>query len=420
VINWASSIFSLVMPDSFIKRVSRLHRQGMLAYAIKLEMIPYLIGIRYLFFPDPFGRQPGLEITLHCPDYTRPPDDRNEMELVERIFSSYKAMKRDQKRAQDRYLPSSMWSDKLSSGYSSLMKGLQSDDPSQFHFFLANFGAWKEDLGIENTSFLRKNMRSWPTRAYLKHVVFYQQLRRWHWFYNQRKPTESLSYPEFGNQAGAYLGENFIGVGSFFNEIYGSILHGLIEDRERPVVADLGAGYGKLAYFTLRTAKRFCFIDFDLPETLCLCAYYLMKAWPDKRALLYGEEEYSPGAHEKYDLIFMPNYEIEKAGQDTIDLFMNITSLGEMDRSAVINYIHHITRSTHYFFHMNHDNYPSHFSRDIQGMLGYEYPVPRDRFKLLFRYLDAGHLLYHGFIDFKTDIFLYLYEKQEERNSKES
>jgi putative sugar O-methyltransferase len=400
------------MPDPFLQRALRLHRQGMLAYAVKLEVIPYLLGMRYAFLRDPLSRQPELKISLHCPEYRQPPDDKKEMELVERIFSSYRAMKRDQRHAPDVYLPSSLWNDKLSSGYSSLFQGLQGNDLSPVHFFLANFGAWNRDLGIENTAFLRRNMRSWITRAYLENVVFYQQLRRWRWFYNNRKPTENLSYPEFGNQSGAYIGGHFVGVGSFFNEIYGSILRGLIEGEDRPVVADLGAGYGKLAYFTLREVDRFCFLDFDLPETLCLCAYYLMKTWPGKKALLYGEDDYSQKALDEYDLIFLPNYEMGKAGEDTIDLFMNMNSLGEMDRDAVNNYVHQIARSTRYFFHMNHDNYPPQLSGDTKAMLGYEYPVPRDIFRLLFRYLDAGHLLYHGYVDYKSDIFLYLYERK--------
>ena len=82
-----------------------------------------------------------------------------------------------------------------------------------------------------------------------------------------------LSYPRFGNQVGAIVDEQFVGTGSFFNEIYGSILSGLIANKDRPVVADLGGGYGKLAYFTLRDLPQFSFIDFDLPEVFCLATY---------------------------------------------------------------------------------------------------------------------------------------------------
>jgi hypothetical protein len=203
-----------------------------------------------------------------------------------------------------------------------------------------------------------------------------------------------------------------VGVGSCFNEIYGSILSGLTKHKERPVIADLGAGYGKLAYFTLRDIGKSCFIDFDLPETLCLAAYYLMKSWPNKKALLYGEGEYSPATHSQYDLIFMPSHEICNVGQNSIDLFINKNSLGEMTKEAANNYVYYITKATRWFFHMNHDIYPNIYSDNSRGLLGNQYPVPMDEFRLLFRYPDMGNMLYRGGIDYNMDIFLYLYERE--------
>ncbi|HYA31769.1 MAG TPA: hypothetical protein VED67_03345, partial [Thermodesulfovibrionales bacterium] len=76
-----------------------------------------------------------------------------------------------------------------------------------------------------------------------------------------------------------------------------------------------------------------------------------------------------------------------------------------------INYVRYITQSCKYFFHMNHEIYSPQFSDDKHGMLGYEYPIPPDKFKILFRYPDMGHIFYQGFSDDKVDIFLYLYEK---------
>ena len=139
---------------------------------------------------------------------------------------------------------------------------------------------------------------------------------------------------------------------------------------------------------------------------------YLMKTWPSKKVLLYGEEEYSYNVHKKYDLIFMPSYEIEKIGQNSVDLFVNKNSLGEMSKDAVYNYVKHITNSTRYFFHMNHDVYANIYFNGERGLLGREYPVPMDKFKLIFRYPDVGHMLPYGCIDFDMDIFMYLYERK--------
>ena len=77
-----------------------------------------------------------------------------------------------------------------------------------------------------------------------------------------------------------------------------------------------------------------------------------------------------------------------------------------------MEYVVHITRAAHYFFHMNHDLYPNVYDGDVPGLLAHEYPISQSEFKLLFRYPDVGHMLGLGGIDYSMDIFLYLYERR--------
>lgn len=391
-----------------LKKAIKLNRQGTLIPAVKLRAVPYLQGLKYTLRDCA-----GDSVVLHCPTYTKASTNRDEMEIVNRIFQSFKRMKEDQKKVSALYLPSSVWQDQLDTSYSYFADALRENDPSKFHFFLSNFGTWRQYHGVESNTLIRDYIGSFVGRRYLKNVKFYNPLKTWQWNYNNRKQLSELTYPQHGNQAGAYINGEFVGMGSFFNEIYGSTLSELLDDIERPVVADLGAGYGKLAYFTLRGNSDFCFIDFDLPETLCLAAYYLIKTWPDKRVLLYGEGDYSGQAHSRYDLIFMPSFEIERIPDDSVDLFINKNSLGEMTSNAVANYIHYIATSTRYFFHMNHDITPNVYSDDSKGLLGHEYPIPSDKFKLLFRGPDMAILSGQPTSDYYgTDIFLYLYERR--------
>jgi len=390
-----------------VSKILKAYREGRLIPALKSGINPYLKGLKYVVY-DPASNN----VVLHSPDYTEPSKDKAELELVKRIFDSFKKMKEDQQKVSNLYLPSSLWQQHIDENYSYLSDALQNNDLDKFHFFLSNFGCWKSNHGIESNMLIRDNMKTLIGRRYLKNEVFYNNFKNWQWIYNSRKPVSSLTYPTHGNQTGAYIDKTFVGVGSFGNEFYGSILSELLDDVDRPVVADLGAGYGKLAYFTLRDISDSCFVDFDLPETLCLAAYFLMKSWPNKKTLLYGEEEYSEKSHSEYELIFMPSYEIENIGQNSIDLFINKNSLGEITSKAAMNYVHHITNSTRYFFHMNHDIFPNVYSDSSSGLLGYEYPVPKDKFKLLFRYPDMWHILYGGKLDYYMDIFLYLYERR--------
>ena len=243
--------------------------------------------------------------------------------------------------------------------------------------------------------------------------MFGKQLKLWKYFNNYKKDTSALNAPIHGNQIGAYIDNNFVVIGSFFNEIIASMLNNLICKLKRPVVSDLGGGYGKLAFYTLKEHKNFCFIDFDLPETLCLAAYYLMKTWPEKKTLLYGEEEYSQEKNSSYDLIFLPPFEITKLTNNSIDLFINKNSLGEMNPDAVNNYLKYICKSTNYFFHMNHDINRNIFQDGVRGLLGYEYPVDKKKFDLIFRYPVMKHSTYLGEFDLENDIFMYLYKNVE-------
>jgi hypothetical protein len=393
--------------SGFLHNVRKVYLQGRVGKAVKARLTPYALGTKHVLFNPAASR-----LKIHAPQYVTPSTDPAEMAIVERIFRAFARMKADQARASSVFLPSSLWQAQLNRSYAHLLDGLKNNDLGRFHLFLANFGAWKTYHGVEANTLIHDNSRSLVRRRYLANVVFMQQFSTWRWFHGGRRPVEALTYPMHGNQSGAFLDGMFIGAGSFFNEIYGSTLSELVADRPRPVVADLGGGYGKLAYFTLRNLPESCFIDFDLPETLCLASYFLMKSWPLKRILLYGEDEYSPAAHDRYDAIFMPSFEIEKLAARSVDLFLNKNSLGEMTAESVRAYIAHIARAAHYFFHMNHDLYPNLYEGDVPGLLAHEYPVPADQFKLLFRYPDIGHLLGFGGIDYTMDIFMYLYERR--------
>ena len=216
-----------------------------------------------------------------------------------------------------------------------------------------------------------------------------------------------LNYPTYGNQCGAYIDGHFTGAGSFVNNIYGTIAQSLLSDIERLIVADLGGGYGKFGFFTLRHIPKSTFIDFDLPETLCVAAYYLIKTWPNKSALLYGEANYDSSAHRSYDLIFMPNFEIQKVDSESVNLFLNKNSLGEMTKDCVEHYLMHMYRATQYLFHMNHESIRRMGENSLRAD---EYPM-LSNFKKIVRFPALYSTLVNGKIDFSDDIFFYLMER---------
>jgi hypothetical protein len=100
-----------------------------------------------------------------------------------------------------------------------------------------------------------------------------------------------------------------------------------------------------------------------------------MKTWPKKKALLYGEKVFRSSHAKIYDLIFMPSFEIEKLKDNSIDLFLNKNSLGEMNPDLATHFINNICRATNFFFHMNHENTKNIFEKNIRSLINSEYPV---------------------------------------------
>ena len=384
----------------------KAYREKTLIKKIITKIKPYFCGMLLVIL-----NKSKKNIKLHTPKIIE--TNTLDSHLASRIFESYKKMKSEQKKTSDLFKPSAMWQLHIDKDYKILKESVATNDLNKFMFFLSNFGNWKDYLGIENNTLIKEYSKNFFLRKYLVNVVFGKQLELWKYFNNYKKNTSALNAPIHGNQIGAYIDNNFVVIGSFFNEIIASMLNNLTCKLKRPVVSDLGGGYGKLAFYTLKEHKNFCFIDFDLPETLCLAAYYLMKTWPEKRTLLYGEEEYSQEKNSSYDLIFLPPFEITKLTNNSIDLFINKNSLGEMNPDAVNNYLKYICKSTNYFFHMNHDINRNIFQDGVRGLLGYEYPVDKKKFDLIFRYPVMRHSTYLSEFDLENDIFMYLYKNVE-------
>ena len=317
------------------------------------------------------------DIKLDIPPWIDAPEDA----LTARIQTAFKAMKAVSAPAWCR--PAEFWQRHLDSAYKALNDGRLVE-------FLHNFGQWPIYTGIEETGYQAQRISLWLWRKHVEEVYFRAQMKVW---LHYDRPIERLAFPRFGNQSGAIYKSKFIASG-LLNDVIASQLESLVRGIERPVIAEIGGGYGKLAYCLLRDLPRFRYFDFDLPETLCTAAYYLGKCFPEKRMLLYGES----GDFEYFDIILMPPWQIDKL--KSADLFFNKNSLGEMSADTARTYIAHIARVTRgYFFHMNHEH-----ERVDDGLLASEYEVPM---RLVYRMPDIFHLVSKN--DGRPDIFQYLY-----------
>ena len=111
--------------------------------------------------------------------------------------------------------------------------------------------------------------------------------------------------------------------------------------RAGSVVAEIGAGYGRLAHVVCSLAPcRYIFID--IPPALCVAQWYIGKLFGAEAVLPfrhYGSGAELTAAMAGKRFIFLIANQVELLSRESVDLFVNIDSFGEMDVRSVRNYI---------------------------------------------------------------------------------
>jgi len=91
--------------------------------------------------------------------------------------------------------------------------------------------------------------------------------------------TRDLAGPAIGNPFGITLDGTLIRTGAPGQHYCAHRIMRQLSS-ESAVVAEIGGGFGGMAYYLLRDRPRLTYLDFDLPESLALTTYYLHKAFP--------------------------------------------------------------------------------------------------------------------------------------------
>ncbi|TNI13009.1 putative sugar O-methyltransferase [Aeromonas veronii] len=194
--------------------------------------------------------------------------------------------------------------------------------------------------------------------------------------------VEQLACKNVGNPYGIYLDGNIVHANNMLNNYRAVTTINLLSDLNRPIVMEVGGGYGGYAESLFSCGFQGTYINFDLPENLIVSSYYLMMCFPDKKILTYQDniETLSRAELEKYDIILLPHYLIEKIEELSIDFAINTISFSEMDFRNISHYLEIFSKvSRHYIYHENM----------LDGGAGFEfYPVSTfptlEAFKLIF------------------------------------
>jgi hypothetical protein len=314
-----------------------------------------LLNSTVLFGIDPLADLSALEAGL-LPQ-TADVDERAENRIVERILAAYWKAKADQKGAPRVYQPYGEWGDVIKTTRGEYLAALERSDSLELSRLLRDFFRNCGADGLLTTGYFPEisTASTRKKRAFI--CAMLQDYSSWKDLTGNTSPRP-LAAPAIGNPWGYLIDRQLVMPGACRHNYFAHQACALLSDIPGvPVVAEIGGGFGGVAYFLLSMMDKCRYIDFDLPEILLLEQYYLMSAFPKKKFLLYGEHQVEfRCALESYDVILMPNFEFPKLPDASVDVFVNTGSLSEMEYATVEEYIDQIARTCRlYFFHDNSD-----------------------------------------------------------------
>jgi len=344
------------------------------------------LKVRKLFSSDPLANINFLNDGLSDREEKKI-DNEHHQKIVKRIVSSFHLAKTDQAKAILPYKPGGAWKEDIEERRAEYLKTLNAKDYDGLSTLLRNFyrnngvaGLWTHGYydAIQNANHTkRKEFIVSVLQDYHTAVDFVEDFE-----------VSNLRIPSIGNPWGYVIKETLVLPTACRHYYYARHVHNLLENVDIPVVCEIGGGFGGFAYYLLSSNKETKYINFDLPEVILIAQYFLMRDFPDKKFLLYGENEeneISDEAINKHDVILMPNFVLPNTADRAVDLFINTGSLSEMDYHTVKEYITQIARITkRYFFHDNSDR-PSLNTGGHVEVVSSKFPIPKDIFKRIYK-----------------------------------
>ena len=121
-----------------------------------------------------------------------------------------------------------------------------------------------------------------------------------------------------------------------------AVLPRLREASDRPIIWEVGSGWGGFAYVLKKLIPNQTYVMIDLPETMLLAGTYLRTVFPKARMRFFDPSD--PAAllddWEQQDFVFLPHTALEHFRPPRLDLVLNTVSFQEMTTDQVRRYVH--------------------------------------------------------------------------------
>ena len=278
---------------------------------------------------------------------SRPAASPHDAEILERICAAYIRASERERSASDVYQPSDWWQQIRVAALGPVRRALAARDLSSLSRMYGNFfrdpcstGLIGVPFGMKNAYF-RQKIRDVYRRYSLAEAL--SAIDCWQARAPGRFQLHELAVPEIGNPFGVMIDGTLVCAGAAFQH---DSAHRIIDcmGSGPATVAEIGGGFGAMAYYLLRDRAATTYIGFDLPESLALTAYYLMKSLPQLRFLLFGEAELSRHTLSSFDVVLMPIWEMESLASESVEMAFSSHAMSDISPKAMAAYLEIIAR----------------------------------------------------------------------------
>jgi hypothetical protein len=273
----------------------------------------------------------------------------DDTELLERICEAYIKSVRQQQFVSDVYQATNWWQQVRQRNLAPVTKALQSRDTRSLGRMYRNFFRDPCSAGLLGVPFgmtkayFGGEINDFHRRFYLSHALY--RLDYWRTQTEGRFKLNDLAGPEIGNPFGIRINGTLVRVGAEYAQCCASKVCDLLAP-DYATVAEIGGGFGGMAYYVLRDRTNVTYCGFDLPESIALSSYYLLKSFPHLAFLLYGEKKLTKEAIEHANVVLMPVFEMVNMPSQSVNVTFSSHAMSDISPDALAAYMNNIDRIT--------------------------------------------------------------------------
>jgi putative sugar O-methyltransferase len=276
-------------------------------------------------------------------------DQAEDAKILERICNAYNKAVQRQTSEPDFYPASGRWQEIRQRSLRPVLRALLTRDIPGLGLMYRNFyrdacssGILGAPGGLSGAYFSGK-ISDVHRHFYLSHVLY--RLDYWKALTNGRYALRDLAGPGVGNPFGVIIDGTHISVGAEYSHYCSRRVSEQL-DPGIATVAEIGGGFGAIAYYLLRDRPGTAYVDFDLPENIALASYYLMKAFPDRKFLCYGERDITRESIAEANVVMLPRVALSRFPAGTVDLTFTSHGMSELSTGELGHYLEEIDRIT--------------------------------------------------------------------------